>query len=218
MIQKKQRKPTERHMIQSAKIQDFKKAYDGTIGDRGRMNEQIKNHLDILEENGINDIQNFSKIFSDHEYISKDQQNIMTEFVNYMKEQNSIKIFLLKSREMKKANENDRDIIMNRLAVEYPNNFIKFLKDHLNKNYKNKTDTEKLIQELQAKINQLEQQKLKNAIPNGFIINQDDQVNLYDDSNINQADQVNLYDDSIINQDDQNYIFGDALDNLFNNW
>lgn len=127
----------------------------GSTADRSYMIEQMKKHFDYFETHKIERFQNFIKPLQDYGCKTEDQRKLMNEFINYMKKTKNVDIVLLKNREMKKANSGERNILINRLVVEYPNDFIPFLKEYLQENYPTKLYSEKLVNDFQEKINQL---------------------------------------------------------------
>lgn len=169
----------------------------GPTADRKYMNKQMKDHIDFFESHRIEQFQNFIKLLYKYGCKAEDQQKFFAEFIKYMKINKNINIFLLKSREMKKANAGERNILMNRIAYEYPNEFLTFLRNFLYQNYPLKLFTKSIIKKFHEMVKQLiRSQKLNDS-------------NLFDLLNLDEFSEI------IQDQDEQTGVFDDDQQELF---
>ena len=136
----------------------------GLTADRVYMNDQMKIHFDYFEVHQIEKFQEFVQPLYDYGCNTGNQKKFLEEFLKYMKETKDIEIFLLKKREINKTNSGERNILFNRLASEYPDDLLTFLKKYLYKNYPDKTNTEDFIQRFQIKIKKLINPSLNDVI------------------------------------------------------
>ena len=135
----------------------------GSTADRCYMNKQMKDHFDYFESRKVEEFQNFIKPLHKYGCKTEDQRELFAEFIEYMKINKNIDIFLLKKREMKKANAGERNILMNRIAIEYPNEFMTFLKKFLSQKYPLKLCTKNIIKQFQEKVKKLIQPQTLNV-------------------------------------------------------
>ena len=111
---------------------------DGPTPDLSYMNEQMKKHIEYFEFHKVYELQSFIKSLHSYGCRSIDQRVIIEEFLKFMKERNNIDIFLLKKREMIKANAGERNILINVLAYKYPNEFLSYLRYYIYQNFPQK--------------------------------------------------------------------------------
>lgn len=104
---------------------------DSLTKDRDYMRNQMKNHFDYLDQHGIYEYQNFAKTL--HVYMRTGEiQKLIQSFVDYKNTKSLGKrLFLLKPRELKKANICEINILLNRIALEYSNEFLTFFENYL---------------------------------------------------------------------------------------
>ena len=136
----------------------------GLTADRVYMNDQMKIHFDYFEAHQIEKFQEFVQPLYDYGCNTRNQKKFLEEFLKYMKETKDIEIFLLKKREINKTNSGERNILFNRLASEYQDDLLTFLKKYLYHNYPDKTNTKDFIQRFQIKIKKLINPSLNDVI------------------------------------------------------
>lgn len=153
----KARKRYQSHIIKGSSVSLSKKALDKKElkKDQIRLNDQIKPLIEYFEKRKIDKYQEFTKLLHDYKYSKYDQIKLIEEFLNYMKDKYDVEISFMKIREISKANAQERNILMNRIAHEYPNKLISFLIDNLKKIFEEKNNTKELINDFQEMINQL---------------------------------------------------------------
>ena len=146
------------HMFNSRRefIFDFEK--EGSTKDRFYMAEMIKPTIAILDNYGVTNYQNFNYLFKKAGFKAKEIILIINEFIKYINsnEQTS-KINWIKKRELIKSNFGEKNIIFNRLALEYPNKLIDFIYFYLI--WKCPYSDLRKISEMKVLINQIEKQK-----------------------------------------------------------
>lgn len=198
----------------------------GLTADRVYMNDQMKIHFDYFEAHQIEKFQEFVQPLYDYGCNTGNQKKFLEEFLKYMKETKDIEIFLLKKREINKTNSGERNILFNRLASEYPDDLLTFLKKYLYHNYPDKTNTKDFIQRFQIKIKKLINPSLNDvitpsalsSIPVAFVtlipsVQLDPPVSPIPPV---PPDPPNDFDDLIQDQSEQNEIFTDDSDDQFN--
>ena len=127
----------------------------GLLPDQVRMNGQTKQHIEYFEIHNIEKYQEFITKLHDYKYSKKDQVKVIEKFIKYMKKTENVEITLMKKREMEKINSDKRNILMNRIAHEYPDKFISFLNEKLGKIFPQKNKIDELIIDFQAMIKEL---------------------------------------------------------------
>lgn len=160
----------ESHMFKSQHdlMLEFQK--DGGTKDRKNMGKMMKPALNYLDQNGITKQQNFYQNLHTFGLKANDINEMIYEFKDsinsYMQKLNydeKIIIDWIKKRELKKSNFCEKNIVMNRLAAEYPQEFIVFINNYLLRKYPCKSDVGILVDEISIKIHKLTQQKQINS-------------------------------------------------------
>ena len=146
-------------------INDFQK--ETSKKERIYMAEMIKPAIAILDNSGITKYQNFYMFFKKVGLKSKDIINIINEFKNYINLiKNNQKIDWIKQRELNKTNRSEKNIIFNRLALEYPNELINFIYTYFCKiNQANGI----IIGQFKMLINEIEKQRHLNCFLKKFV-------------------------------------------------
>ena len=165
----------------------------GSTTDRNYMNAQMLEHLDYFEIHKVYELKNIIELLHDIRCRSPYQQKLIEEFVIHMKDTKNVDIFLLKKREMKKANGGERNILMNRLALEYPNEFFSFVIKFINQNFPDMENKEEFYKKIKSMINELiNQPTVANQLDKikdfGSITNQSDQFDVIIDDSFDQFD------------------------------
>ena len=147
------------HMFNSRRefIFDFEK--EGSTKDRFYMAEMIKPTIAILDNYGVTNYQNFNYLFKKAGFKAKEIILIINEFIKYINsnEQTS-KINWIKKRELIKSNFGEKNIIFNRLALEYPNELVNFIYFYLIRKFPF-SDNNVFISEMKVLIDEIEKQK-----------------------------------------------------------
>ena len=141
--------------ITMKEIKEILKGGKELTPDRSYMIEQFQKHIDFFESIKVEMLKDLVQLLHDYGCRTENQRKIIEGFIVFMKENKNIDIFLLKPRELKKANAGERNILMNRLAIEYQNDFVSYIKSFLYQKYPENPKTEEVVQEIQAIANQL---------------------------------------------------------------
>lgn len=150
-----------------------------TNPDRAYMNNQMSPHIDFLDKHGVNDYPSFIQSFHDYGFKAKDQLDIIIGFPKYMKVNYSKDVFLLKNRELKKTNKGEKNVLIVRVACEFPIEFFNFVQIYIQEKFPQMLNREMLFKDIQFKINQLTNQ------------NECDMISILDEStNQDQVDQL----------------------------
>ena len=174
----------------------------GLKADRIYMKEQLIPHLDYIEDRGIKELQSFIQLLHDYGCRTDNQRKIIDNFIVFIKETKKVDIFLLKARELKKANAGERNILMNRLAIEYPEDFVSFIKEFLYQNFPQKPNTEDYVQGIQEMVKQL-----TNPVSSALISQVTSPV-INDHSQVTSQDSVGFVDENPLNSFfDQSEVF-----------
>lgn len=167
----------------------FQKSY---TTDRSYMNAQMKRHLDYLDKHGISEYQNFVKILHNYLLSAHEILKLIEAFIDFKNKQNlSNNIILLKPREMKKTNSGEKNILLNRLAVEFSTEFMHFFENYICFFYPLMKTKNKLIQEFKNKIDILISRKNIKT----------DDVNMISSNENNKLDSINILDSTSIKYD-----------------
>lgn len=128
---------------------------DPKTADRHYMKNQMKNHIDYLDQHGIFEYQNFAQTL--HEYIKNDDiQKFIQSFVDYKNKTGlSDSVFMLKQRELKKTNICEKNILLNRIALEYSKEFLLFFENYLKLYYPFMKTKNTLVESFKSKIEKL---------------------------------------------------------------
>lgn len=131
----------------------FQKSY---TPDRSLMNEQIKVHLDYLDQHGITEYGNFVQTLRDYQFNAGSILKLIQDFVDYKNSQDPENpLFLLKKRELKKSNDGEKNILFNRLSVEFSFEFLSFFENYVNFYFSRMKIKDKLIEKIRAKVEHL---------------------------------------------------------------
>lgn len=126
--------------------------------------ENFLNHeIDFFKELGITKYQDFVTTLHDYKFRAGDILNLIETFIEYKSYQNSENsIFLLKKRELKKTNAGEKNVLLNRLGLEYSSEFLSFFQNfvHLYCVFSKKAK-DQLIQSIRTKIERLVEEKNK---------------------------------------------------------
>ena len=129
-----------------------------------------------------------------------------------MKITNNVDIFLMKKREMKKANSGERNILINILAIKYPEELISFIKLYIPQNYPIINLTGKIIEKFRGKTNQLTRPVLIDSLNNkepdqsfGIFDEPDQSFNIFDEPDqsfniFDEHDQSEVFANDIVDQ------------------
>ena len=99
--------------------------------DRAYMGDQLIPHIKFLESRGISEIPNVIQMFHAKGFRAADKRHMITSFGNFMKEEKKIEVPLLKSRELYKSNDCDKNIVICSLLAGYSTDFMFFLEDYI---------------------------------------------------------------------------------------
>lgn len=138
-------------------VMEFQK--ENISKDRFYMAEMIKPIILFLDHFGICNYQNFYQLLHSYNFKSNDINEMIEEFRDYINTYKvNCQIEWIKKRELKKSNYGEKNIILNRLAIEYPNEIIDFILYFASKKLKNCSNIEILVNEFRSKINTLKNQ------------------------------------------------------------
>lgn len=135
--------------------------------DRYYMYIDMKPNLDVLKQNGIHEYENFYNLFRKNKLKSKKIKELIDEITKYLNANyNNKEILFLKDRQLKKSNSEEANIVLNRIACEYPEDLINFVE---NKYLESLQDIERqrkksLIENLKKLVDKISQQKTDNAL------------------------------------------------------
>ncbi|KAK8865409.1 hypothetical protein M9Y10_010954 [Tritrichomonas musculus] len=167
--------------------------------DRSYMNEQMKVHLDYLDQQGISEYENFVQTLRDYQFSAGSILKLMQAFVDYKNSQDpSRPLFLLKPRELKKANAGEKNILFNRLSVEYSFEFLSFFENYVKFYFPLMKIKNKLIENFRTKVERLVEMRNKKN---------DDKVDPDSNDSYEVIDSIPY--ENEINADDDFFIFGD---------
>lgn len=120
--------------------------------DRKRMKMQLKCIVDSINFKNITDEQDFITPLKKFGFNRNDKKLFILAYSNY------INVSLLKKRELDKSNDMAKNILLNKLASENPENFFSFFKFYVYRNYSYKPYIENLLKDYRSKIDQLKKQ------------------------------------------------------------
>ena len=99
--------------------------------DRIYMANMLRPNIEYLQKFGINECLNFIEIMKKHKFGTNDIRDFIKNFqlfINSINEKKNIpKIDWIRERELSKANSSEKNVILNRLSHEYPNEMIYFM-------------------------------------------------------------------------------------------
>lgn len=133
----------------------FQKSYQ-TL-DRHYQLKMMNPIVQYLDQNGIHEYEDFILLLKNNGFRSCDIHKLIDDFQVYINASKSInnKINWIKHRELQKSNAGEKNIILNRLAIEFPNEILFFTNDYLIRNFPSKTNKNTFIQEFRSKIEHL---------------------------------------------------------------
>lgn len=120
----------------SRKVSCMRNEMDGLLApdqsniDQLYMNDQLRVHLNFIDQYQIKEYPNISQTLHEHGFRAIDEQTLIKEYQSYRISQGP-SFTLLKPRELKKANSGQRNIILVRLALEFSCDFLDFVKNYI---------------------------------------------------------------------------------------
>ncbi|KAK8871574.1 hypothetical protein M9Y10_007307 [Tritrichomonas musculus] len=130
--------------------------------DRNYMEMQMKSHIDYLDQNNVTQYSNFSKTFKSYGLRAEEEKELLKLF-----QESHHSLFLLKPRELNKANSGERNLLFNRIALQFQGDFIIHVQEYVKQKHLNKirgfmkeNDQVKLILEIKNLISYLTNQNV----------------------------------------------------------
>lgn len=154
--------------------------------DRAYMQSQMANHVKFIDDNGVKDLSSFVQTLHDYGFKSNDYLN----FINYCCEQLDLK--LLKKRELKKSNAGEKNILLNVLALQFPDSFNCLMVSFVNDKFPQMLNKDALFQDFKLKTAQLLAQNERNKVS---VIQNIESTSLQDQSliSIDNSNQEDLF-------------------------
>ena len=125
--------------------------------DSKQMQKQLKHVIDSIISKNIIIKQDFVTPLKEFGFNRNDKKLFILAYSNY------INVSLLKKRELDKSNDMAKNILLNKLASENPENFFSFFKFYVYRNYSYKPYIENLLKDYRSKIDQLKKQTFNKA-------------------------------------------------------
>lgn len=127
--------------------------------DRIYMMKMLKPTIDYLQQCGIIEYQNFIETLKKYNFKTNDIKDFIIEFQifinSFEKKQKVPKIDWIRHRELKKANFGEKNIILNRLSYEYPNEILYFLRIFLFNKFPQQANSNIIYNEFLFKVQKL---------------------------------------------------------------
>lgn len=154
--------------------------------DRAYMQSQMANHIKLIDDNGVKDLSSFVQTLHDYGFKSNDYLN----FINYCCEQLNLK--LLKKRELKKSNAGEKNVLLNVLALQFPDSFNCLIVYFVNDKFPQMLNKDALFQDFKLKTAQLLAQNERNKVS---VIQNIESTSLQDQSliSIDNSNQEDLF-------------------------
>ena len=120
--------------------------------DRYYMAQQIKPNATFLLKKGLTKFEDFAQLFKKYKLKNEVIINFIKSFEHFVNAGPSDKkIYWIRTRELKKANFNEKNIILTRLVVEYYDIFLPFLSNYIYYNYHGLANIHVFINEFESK-------------------------------------------------------------------
>lgn len=149
-------------------LTEFQKGY--VKKDRFYMAEMMKPIIIYLDKFGVKNYQDFYHLMHNYGFRSNDFTDMITEFKDFINSINTnSKIEWIKKRELKKSNYCEKNIILNRLVVEYQHEMIEFFKIYAFKKMNGSINAELLLNDFKAKISEINNQITKQIQIDAFL-------------------------------------------------
>lgn len=98
--------------------------------DRYYMCRELKPHINFLEQNGIKNHENFLRLLHNFRFKANDIRKLIKGMTKHLNAANADKnIVFMKKRQLKKTNSEEKNIILNRIACEYPDDLVNFVEN-----------------------------------------------------------------------------------------
>ena len=145
--------------------------YDSSLPkDRMYMVDMMKPIIISLDQYGITEYQDFCEILHISGLKATEMNELISEFIRFINSNDQYnKINWIKKRELRKSNNGIKNIIFNRLAVEYPNELFYFFNTYISNKLKGRPDSNRLIQQARLGIGKLANKKQINEFLSYFI-------------------------------------------------
>lgn len=161
--------------------------------DRAYMRDQLIPHLEFFKSRGISELPDITQMLHDIGFKATDKLLLITSFRDFMNHKN-IEIPLVKARQLRQANDGEKNILICKELSEYPNDFLEFMKNYIQK-YPKILQPEKFLQELEIKAQQLNPEFASFEDGNEKIKSYVDEMETY---------QTNTWESLDLNDSDQN--------------
>lgn len=155
------------HRIVGTSIEDAKKLLNSAsvTSDRNYMKNDMKPHIEYLDTNGIKYQSDFWQMF--HEFGFK--VGVMRDFnfccANNINENIENKIPIPRTRQLNKSNNCERNIFLNRMALQYPDKVLKFFESYIDVKLPRVLNRDAFVSEFKLKVQQLVNQiELNNVL------------------------------------------------------
>ena len=123
------------------------------------INRLLKRAFDYLNKNGIKNFENIVDLFKNTGFLACEIANLIIDFIKCQEKQNKKDLDWIKSRELNKIGFPGKNIILNLIAHQYPEDFKKFLSTYMEK-YKTKVNLTFFFQEINLKIDNIQKQTI----------------------------------------------------------
>ncbi len=119
--------------------------------ERTIMHHMLNPIVEFINKSGVKEYQDFIMIFKDSRFRMRDVQNFIFEFRDWINSQNK-QIKWISNRGLSKSNFGEKNLILNRLAIEYPNELMIFVRSYMQNCSPEILKCESFVQDFQKKI------------------------------------------------------------------
>ena len=152
----------------------------GSKPDREYIQKDMKPVEEYLLENNVQKPKKLIQAIHKKKVQKTGQINLMTGLPQYIENVKKTKVYQMKKRNLNIININERNLLMNFYAHQYPDETKSFLNEQLPKILQDKDDAQDLIQKLEKKIDKLSNQFLDYIFQLDFqyLLNQEEEDSL----------------------------------------
>lgn len=126
--------------------------------DRKYMKNEIMPHLTYLKWKGIKNISEITLFLKKCGFARTQMKEFIIYFDEHISNDRESNTRLFTTRQQKKSNEGEKNIVLNRMALQYPDKIIKFFKSYFDETFPNNPNRDAYVNEFKLQVKQLEDQ------------------------------------------------------------
>lgn len=129
-----------------------------TNPDRKYMKNEIMPHLTYLEMRGIKNISEITQFLHDIGFKAPDMNEFIYRCVDHIYNDKEKNIQLFTTRQQEKSNASEKNIVLNRIALQFPDKIIQFFESYIDGKFTHELNRDAYVNDFKLIVQQLENQ------------------------------------------------------------